>query len=192
MNGQIAVTAVVLAAGGSRRLGRPKQLVTIGGEPLVRRVARVAGEVASGVCVVLGARAGEVAAALDGMPVRTVINERWEEGVGSSIACGALAVREGDSLLLTTCDQPHLSTAHLAALLAAHAASGGVVASRYAGTIGVPAIFPPALRGALAALGGDRGAKALIAAHHAAAIDWPEGEWDIDTEADLARLGEGS
>ena len=184
------VSVILLAAGGSRRLGRPKQLVAIGGEPLVRRIARVAAEVAGEVIVVLGARAEEVAGALDGLAVSTVINERWEEGVGASIACGALASRPGSALLVLTCDQPRLTASHLAALLAAHAASGGVVASRYAGTLGVPAVFPPALRGALGALGGDRGAKSLLLAHQAAAIEWPAGEDDIDTEADLARLGE--
>lgn len=185
------MTAVgaILAAGGSSRLGRPKQLVLVGGEPLVRRTARVAlASPCSAIAVVVGAAGDEVGRALAGLDVATPSNAAWTEGVASSIRVAAAwaKARSASALLLMVCDQPRLTTEHLTALLAEHARTGAVVGSGYRGTVGVPAVFPASSFGALEQLTGDRGARALLAG--AAAIAWEDGAIDVDSEADVTAL----
>jgi molybdenum cofactor cytidylyltransferase len=188
--------AVVLAAGGSRRLGRPKQLLELRGEPLVRRAARIAAEAGfAPVVVVVGAEADAVGAALAGGPFTVVANERWESGVASSIRRGIEALRatrgDVDGALLATCDQPLVEPGHLAALAAAASSEGkAIAASSYGGTVGVPALFTRAVLDELLALEGDHGAKRVIArdADRVARVELPGGERDVDTEADWSAL----
>ena len=181
----MTTVAIVLAAGGSRRLGRAKQLVTFEGETLVHRAARItrAAQVAR-VGVVVGARANEVAAAVHDLAVDRLENAAWEEGMASSLRVGtAWAAEQGaTALLVCVCDQPHLTTAHLDALIA----EGELAGSAYGGAIGVPALFPARLFAALGALAGDRGARDLLVA--ARALPWAPGAFDIDDEADVAAL----
>ena len=87
------LAGVLLAAGASVRLGRPKQLVEFDGSPLVRHAAAKAVNVCgSGLVVVTGAHHQEVVAALDSLPVRAVYNPSWREGIGSSLRQGVTAV----------------------------------------------------------------------------------------------------
>jgi CTP:molybdopterin cytidylyltransferase MocA len=184
--------AAVLAAGASRRLGRPKQLVEIDGIPLVRRAALACLAVTDTVLVVTGHEAFAVASALAELPVRVVHNDRHEEGMGTSIACAARVAgsMQSASLLLSTCDQVALDAPTLARLVQRHQLRDRErtrVASQYGDVRGVPAIFPPEDLPALSALTGDRGARALLG--DAMLVDWPEGALDLDTPADLERLG---
>ena len=151
----MGVTAIVLAAGFSRRFGSAKQLFTYFGEPLVHRAARVAREVAP-VIVVIPDDA-EIRRALEGLDVTIVENSERAEGMASSIRAGVRAC-DGD-LLLTVCDQPAVNAAHLRKLIDSRAP---IVASGYDGTVGVPALFRSTYRDALLALRGDSGAKALL------------------------------
>ena len=182
------VGAAILAAGGSRRLGRPKQLVAWRGEPLVAAVARkVLASSCDRVAVVLGASAGACAVAVEGLAVTPLANVCWSEGIASSIRCAvgwAVAAR-CDALVLVACDQPRLTTAHVEALIAAHRASGRTIGSGYAGTAGVPAIFAAGDLPRLAVLRGDTGARRILVGQPTVA--WPDGVFDIDTPADLAR-----
>lgn len=120
--------AVVLGAGGSRRLGRPKQLLTRAGEPLLRRAARLG--LASGAArtvVVLGAAHELMTVALCGLDVERVLNPDWQDGLAGSLRCAARALGEhAASVLVLGCDQPALASDHLRRLLqgAATAASG--------------------------------------------------------------------
>jgi molybdenum cofactor cytidylyltransferase len=183
--------AVVLAAGASRRLGQPKQLVPIEGESLVRRTARLALEAGCApVVVVLGFEAERMAAELAGLAVEVVVNGNWSFGMGSSLACGVAAARrarpELDALLLLVCDQPRLSANHLRELFAGHASgSAAITASAYAGRAGVPAVFAPSLFSELEQIEADRGARELILRHSALTVDWPDGAYDIDLPEDL-------
>jgi len=190
------IAAVLLAAGASRRFGRPKQLAELGGEPLVRRAARAA--LAAGcdpVVVVLGAQAGAVAGALAGLPLTQLRNEAWEEGMAGSLRAGLAAADEAApaarGALLLVADQPAVDAALLGRLLARFEEGGAArpVACAYGGSHGVPAILPRSLFPELAALRGDRGAKAVLAAHRAELLEvpFPDGELDVDTEEDLAR-----
>ena len=184
--------AVVLAAGGSSRLGRPKQLLTLEGESLLHRVARMAVDAGfSPVVVVLGAVDEPCRRALEGLPVDVVKNARWVEGLGSSVAAGIGAVTQCDGALLLPCDQPGLTVAALRRLADAFTGSG-IVASRYAGTTGTPVLFSSAHFTRLRALTGDIGAKSLLRqfAREVTEIDMPEAQLDIDSEVDWQRVSQ--
>jgi molybdenum cofactor cytidylyltransferase len=185
-----AVAAVVLAAGGSVRLGRPKQLLAWDGVPLVRRAAEAAlRSKCRQVLVVTGAQDAEVRTALAGLPLRVVRNEAWRAGVASSIRAGVGEARRGDcqAAICMVCDQAALTPAHLDRLIAAYDAGASRVASRYDGRLGVPALFARALFDELLALDGDEGARHLLrASPDVVPVDWPEGAFDVDTPADAA------
>jgi molybdenum cofactor cytidylyltransferase len=191
-----ACAAVILAAGASQRLGRPKQLLLHHGEPLLRRTARFALEAGcSPVFIVLGYEAAQMAPALAGLDVCPIMNPDWQQGMSSSLRHGIEAVRasppQPENLLLLVSDQPRLDAAILGRLLRAHSANpSGITASRYAGRLGVPAIFAAEFYAELAAISGDQGARRVLAAHPeaVAALDWPDGAFDVDTAADAASL----
>ena len=192
MNAEVPIAAVVLAAGRSARLGRPKQLVPIDGEPLVHRAARAALDAGCRpVAVVLGAESDSVGAAVADLPVLPVSNPDWAHGVGTSIACGmrAAAAHRPAGCIVLPCDQPRLTARVLAALIERFLRGDAqAVACAYGGTVGAPVLFTPALFDRLSALTGDSGAKRVLrGCAPLAVVDFPGGELDIDTEADLQR-----
>jgi len=137
------VAAIVLAAGASRRLGQPKQLLIYGGEMLLERAIRLADEAgAAPVLTVLGANHELICASVDLMGKSIpVINDRWEEGMATSIHAGLKALgavtSEAKGVLILACDQPRLSSDHLRALIDAFCAQAeaSIVASTYAGGV---------------------------------------------------------
>jgi len=190
------VGAVVLAAGGSARLGVPKQLIDFRGEPLVRRVARSIAEAgAAPVVVVTGSEATDIALALDGLPhTSTVVNEQWARGLASSLAT---AVRElqrldarADGVLIATSDQPLVDVAAFGRLLAAFEDGARLVAATYSDTIGVPAVIGREHFDALLGLEGDAGAGRWLRAQGEVVRRIPllEAAVDIDTAEDVALL----
>lgn len=192
--GSRGLRAVILAAGASRRYVSPKQLARYRGETLVARSVRLAQEAgAEEVCVVLGYRAGPIRRALregGATPVgtSTVRNPRWRDGMGRSLACGVRALDRGTrAVLVCLADQPLLEARDLAALVLTWRASPrSIVASRYAGKTGVPAIFPRAHFRALNSLSGDRGAQELLASSHdVIGVPIPLAAVDIDEPRDL-------
>lgn len=192
-----AVAAIVLAAGASRRLGHPKQLLAYGNETLLQRSIRFASEAgAAPVFAVLGAHADAVAAAMACGPALLVLNQQWERGIASSIHAGLGALNavapHASAALILPCDQPRLTAGHLRALIEAFTAQTepSIVASTYAEVLGVPAIFPRSAFAHLHALSGDKGARALLADPPCAlvSVPFPGGEVDIDIPADLTQL----
>lgn len=177
----MSVALAILAAGASTRMApRRKQLVELDGEPLVRRAARITlASRAEHVAVVLGAFADEIGPALAGLAVTRLDNPAWAEGMASSVRAAAAwaATTDATALLLCVCDQPAVTTAHLDALIAAHAESPRTIGSSYAGAIGVPAIIERARWPELLALRGDRGARALLGSD---ALPLAGGENDVD------------
>jgi molybdenum cofactor cytidylyltransferase len=190
--------AIILAAGGSRRLGRPKQLLEYQGETLLGRAIRLTREAGiSPVIVVLGSDYETIRASLQDDTSIPVHNQRWRQGMASSIQEGMCALRlcapDAAGVLLMGCDQPRLTGEILHALMAAFDASDekAVVASAYAGAHGVPAVFPRAKFEELRALQGDKGARSIIDQAQGSVVDveFPGGDVDIDSPGDLAQLG---
>ncbi len=159
------IVAIVLAAGFSRRLGRPKQSLVFEGETLLARATRIAREVADDVVVVTREN-----------------NPDAEEGMASSIRTGVSLAGSDARLLITLCDQPLVTAAHLRALIAIDAP---IVATGYEGIAGVPAIFAPELAPELLALHGDRGARVLIETHGARVVFFEDAAVDVDVRTDI-------
>lgn len=193
----MSVAAIILAAGASRRLGRPKQLVAVEGEILLARVLRMANEAgASPVFVILGAHFAPICAAVSFDDAIPVFNDRWQQGMATSIHAGIheldMRAPQSTGALVIACDQPNLTADHLRALLQAFEAQPhpSIAASFYADTLGIPAVFPRAVFAELFALNGDRGARALLVNPSCPLVRVPfaGGEVDIDVPADLDKL----
>lgn len=189
------IGAVILAAGSSSRMGKPKQLLEYGGQTLVRRAALAAQEAGCNpVVVVTGAHAEALEKELHGFNLRIANNPEWESGIGSSIRAGIRAVETNDkvtALVLMLCDQPFVTGDVLRGLITAHRETRReIVASSYGGTIGVPALFGKAFFPELVRLESGAGAKQVIERYLAQVhlLPFPQGEIDIDTPADFAHL----
>ncbi len=182
--------AVILAAGGSARLGRPKQFLEHDGQTLIGRAVAAAADCAP-IVVVTGRDHERLAGALQGV---TLLHHReWERGIGSSIRAGVARALELspdlDSILILVCDQPFVAAAVVNALRSARARDPKPAAAcSYAGSLGVPALFARSLFPDLLSLADDSGAKRILSklAGNITIVDFPEGAIDIDTEADRA------
>ena len=188
----LSLHAVMLAAGGSSRFGSPKQLTRYDGQPLLNRALSGAAEVASAVTVVLGAHAAEIAAILPPGRASVLVNREWQEGIASSLRTAVRALPGScDGVLVLLADQPLVAATSLSRLTSAwRRRPRQIIASRYSGVTGVPAIFPRWCFSELCALRGDQGARALIARHldHVLAVEHPEAAIDIDHPEDLLNL----
>lgn len=190
------VGAIVLAAGGASRLGQPKQLLSFRGESLVRRAVRSAIEAGcTCVAVVVGDARDRIEIELSETSAVIVENPEWQRGLGTSIRCGLrhlLSSRpELNAVVLLACDQPFVDASIITSLIAQQENSGKpIVASSYAGTLGIPALFDHSCFESLLALPDDSGAKVLIASRPAdvAQIEFEQGVADIDTPADFEQL----
>lgn len=189
------VGAVVLAAGESRRFGRPKLVVPVGGVPLARRAVEAA---AAGGCTdivaVLGADADALAAVLAGSPARVVLNPDYRDGMSTSIRAGITALDpECTAAVILLADQPGINGTVVRALVATYRSAGRrIVAARYGEVRGAPVLFDRALFLHLLVLDGDRGARAVIEAfpQEVAEVVIPaEAGADVDVPDDLRRIG---
>lgn len=175
------------------RLGTPKQLLQFKGTPLVRHAAEAAlASLCGEVIVVLGCQPSAVGSALEGLAVKTIINEQWDTGIGSSIRSGIEAVRpDTEAAVIILCDMPFVDAKLLNQIIAAYADNGApIVASEYAGAPGVPALFSSRYFDELKSLPPEQGAKKVLAAHAADTllVSFPDGTVDIDTPADAEWL----
>jgi molybdenum cofactor cytidylyltransferase len=182
--------AILLAAGASRRLGQPKQLVHSGGQSLLRRSARAALGACAPVLVVVGHQGERMAEELAGLPVTLVPNPGWEEGMAASIRAGILALPpDAEGALFLVCDQVAVSAAVVGDLLALRRLHPeAVVTCGYGGGRGIPSWFPRARFPELLALRGDRGARSLLEEAGVVVLPFPEGAEDVDLPEDLERL----
>jgi molybdenum cofactor cytidylyltransferase len=186
--------AVILAAGASTRMGTPKQLLPVGGRPLlVRAVEAALGSPAWPVVVVLGAHADQIQPVLARFPVLIADNPAWPEGMASSIRAGVATLhqfsRHLDAALLALCDQPAFSSDTIARLVSAYHSTGrSIVAAGFAGRLAAPALFGHEHFSTLAHLTGEEGARSLLNDNpdRVAAVELPELAVDLDTPDDLA------
>ncbi len=192
-HGARRTAAVILAAGQASRMGVAKTLLAFNGEALVRRAARAALEAHyDQVSVVVADDIAAVSTALDGLPVTLIVNRQARDGIGTSIAAGVRALGPDiERVALVLSDQPFITSTYLSLLLArAMASPCQVVASRYADTFGVPALFSRTVFPQLAQLSADQGCKGIIRslAEEAVFLDCPEALVDVDTPEDYVRL----
>lgn len=187
---------ILLAAGASRRLGRPKQLLPFQNKPLLQHIMQQTRDLAwDAQILVLGAGAERMLPALEIGDFEPALNPDWETGMASSVRTGverALAqCPDLENLLFLVCDQPFVSADLIREMRQQHAQSGKkITACRYGEIVGVPAIFSHALFPELLRLHGDRGAGLLIKryADDRAEVSFELGATDIDTPADYDRL----
>ncbi|MDB6004388.1 MAG: CTP:molybdopterin cytidylyltransferase [Prosthecobacter sp.] len=183
------IGSIILAAGGSTRMGKPKQLLDLRGSALVCNAVRAAQEGGcDAVCVVTGHAREGVESALAGLRPQIVHNEHWQRGMGSSIRLGVSAIQPASAVILLTCDQPAVDSTVIRSLIERYEQSGrSIVASYYADTLGVPALFDQSCFAELHQLPDDRGAKSVIHADsmRVAFHDFPAGALDLDSPQDL-------
>jgi molybdenum cofactor cytidylyltransferase len=191
-----AVGAVILAAGESSRLGRPKQLIQFCGKSLLRGAFAAAHDAGcSPIVAVLGSDREGTMRELEGTNVIFVENENWRRGIGTSIRAGVetLLNRSADieTIVLLVCDQPFVDGKIIEQLIARREKeTKPIVASAYAGTLGVPALFHRSVFAELLVLGDESGAKPVILRDPARVAELPfeNGAVDIDTAADCESL----
>lgn len=194
-NSNPKVGGLLLAAGGSRRFGTPKQLLEFEGKTLLRRAAEALVETAcEPVVVVLGAEIEKSKAEIEGLPVSLIVNNNWESGVSSSIRVGLqnlLLLEPGiDAVMITLCDQPLVNSEKIGRFIEEFERSNAaIIAAKYDEILGVPALFSREMFDELSNLTGDKGARDLIRLTDATfTIDLPEAAFDIDTPDDSLHL----
>lgn len=187
---------VIIAAGESKRLGTPKQLLIVEEDTLINRLIKtVQRAVNFPIYLVLGANVEKIQAQLPRTEINVVENKDWQEGMGSSIRLGVQAILESakkfDGVLILVCDQPYLSEAAIQDLITLQAAKKtAITASFYANIAGTPALFHASVFRDLLALKGDQGAKKIIQERdlELAKLQFEKGVLDIDTQDDYQQL----
>ena len=189
------LTAIVLAAGASRRLGRPKQLLSAGAEPLVVRAIGLGQAAAHGrVLVVVGAGRLRVRSVLRrrGIDAAIVCNPRWHNGLASSLGTGLGRVdRRARGALILLVDQAWLKPADIERLVRHwRRHPNRPAAASFEGRVGAPAIIPRRLFRTAQRLEGDTGARQLLRQFgELTAVAMPAAAFDVDTAEDAAALG---
>lgn len=183
------IAVIILAAGGSSRMGRPKQLLQINEQSLLKRaVVTAITSVAGRSIVVLGSDTDEIIKEIIDTQVDVAINSKWTRGIGSSLKKGLeyaqMKYTSLKAVIVMVCDQPYVNSAYLNKLIEQYKGSGSlIIASRYAGSPGVPALFDRNLFSTLMALPDEQGAKKVILdnSDKVEYVDFPDGAIDLDT-----------
>jgi molybdenum cofactor cytidylyltransferase len=191
-----AVALIILAAGASTRMGKPKQLLLYQGRSFLSHTIESAiASVCKPVIVVLGANAQQIRVEVNQPSVQIVENYQWNLGMSTSIRSGILALanypESVNAAVITVCDQPFISVEIINGLVSAYYSTGKpIVASQYAETLGVPALFSRKLFSELANMTESMGAKHLIKQHRdqVFAVPFPQGKIDIDTPQEYEQL----
>jgi molybdenum cofactor cytidylyltransferase len=184
--------AIILAAGSSSRMGRPKQFLKIDNESLIRKASKVAlSAEADETVIVAGLDHQLIKNELTGLPVQVIANPHSEMGMGSSIKYGVNYIMENhadfNGAIIMVCDQPLLSSAHLSKIISEHKTTlSPIVTSFYSGKNGVPVFFHRGMYEKLLTIKDQQGARNIIEQHSSLVkpIDFPEGAIDLDTPED--------
>ena len=189
------IGGILLAAGGSTRLGEPKQLVVYKNSTLIRRATKaLLGARCSPVVVVVGDDARS-ATELEGLGVRICKNEEWRSGMGSSLKAGLKLLMkdapELDAAIIALSDQPFVTADDIKSLTREfRRSSSDIVAAEYGATRGVPALFSRAIFTSLSDISDKNGARDLIRSgtFSVSGVPMPDAIRDIDTPQDLQKL----
>jgi molybdenum cofactor cytidylyltransferase len=171
------VSAVVLAAGESKRMERKKELLTVAGEPMVRTVVRklLGSRNVEEVIVVLGHEANAVGAALSGITderLELIGNARYSEGMGTSLAHAARACAWGaEAIAVVLGDAPFFRTEDLDALVDAHADGAAIAVPVFQGRRGHPVVLDSSFREEMEGLTGDAGARHILERESASVVE---------------------
>ncbi|GAB4042498.1 nucleotidyltransferase family protein [Spirosoma jeollabukense] len=195
----MSIATIILAAGGSTRLGgQPKQLLIQDGQPLIRRIVEASLSIQAGpVIAVLGANEDLVRQEINDFQLLTVVNPDWREGLASSLRVGLrmLSDQPIDAFLIVLTDQPYVTADLLQQIITTQQKTGrGIVACRYgeSGHLGVPALFDIRYKSEFLHLTGDVGARKLIQQYRndCAEVSFPLAAVDLDTWEDVKRWRE--
>ncbi|HUT97268.1 MAG TPA: molybdenum cofactor cytidylyltransferase [Dehalococcoidales bacterium] len=170
------VSAILLAAGKSSRMGKLKQLMPLGDSTILEQtLANLLGSRATEVVVVLGHKAEEVVKRLSGRPVKVVVNPLYRKGMGSSIAAGLKFVdSQAQAVMLVLGDQPYVDSPTMNRLIDAFGgAKKGIVIPTYNGQRGHPLIFARKYQAQLSRLSGDIGGREIIREHPEDVLEVP-------------------
>ena len=187
---------IILAAGASTRLGKPKQLLQYQGKTLLAHAINEAlNSNADEVVVILGKNANLFKKEIDEKKVRVAVNSSWEEGMASSLRLGIYTLLKDkpyiDAVIFMVCDQPHISSSILNELIKIQQkTTKQIVTCNYGDSMGPPALFHKKYFEDLVKLSGDTGAREIIQRNmnDVATIPFPAGKIDIDTEQDYDNL----
>jgi molybdenum cofactor cytidylyltransferase len=187
---------IILAAGESKRMGTPKQLLDISGISLLRRTVSVAlATDLDPVVLVVGANKPQIVPEIADLRLTIIDNSMWRTGMASSVKMGMAALwmnnKNIDAVLMLVCDQPFLTVEVLNRLIAQYQQKKPpIVACQYAGQVGVPAVFDRTIFEELLNLTGDKGAKPILMNHldEVHLIDFEDGIIDLDTPEDYEKL----
>lgn len=189
-------SAIILAAGRSRRLGSPKQLLNYQGKTLLQHSIDIAKKASvQSVIVVLGSDFDLLLSQVDSAGLHIIKNDNWQTGIASSISCGINALEDiapiADAAILMVCDQPFVNPELLNELLTVQKATNKpIIASSYGNTIGIPALFHRRFFQQLLDLKGDSGAKKIVQLNPDSleTVPFTLGSIDIDTLDDYESL----
>ena len=189
------IPIVILAAGPSIRMGKPKQNLFFDGQTLLGRMIRSAKSVSDKVFVVLGANFEAIEETVRDLNAEILYNKDWAPGMSSSIKLAVSRIQmkypNADAVIFAVCDQPFVSAELLQMMIgAANTVEPGIIACSYNNTAGVPALFKKIYFPDLLKLNGKEGAKKIIEQHlqDVYSIPFPPGGIDIDTEEDFNQL----
>jgi molybdenum cofactor cytidylyltransferase len=194
MNPEQKIGAILLAAGASARMGRPKQLLKFQGQTLVRRAALAALDAGCDpVIVVTGSSSELVARELLDLPVQTVFHPGWSAGMGSSLRAGLAAIQIAQpnlaAVVVLVSDQPYMNGEVLHRLMDGwRSGKKSMAAFEYAGTTGPPCCFGHDKLSDLSSISDNQGAKSILAADPAnlTTLPWPQGAVDWDRPEDIS------
>ncbi len=191
----IATGIVILAAGNSSRLGRPKQLLAFNGQTLLEHIIDEAVTAnLHPVIIVTGANGDAVSAAISNKEAVTVYNKDWQQGMGFGIAAGvakALEIKPDlESIITAVCDQPFIKATLSEQLMQKRVVGKSIVACSYTSTAGTPVLFDKKYFTALQNLSGSDGAKKFVKLYceDVDTVPFPMGIVDIDTEEGFRNL----
>lgn len=189
------IGVIILAAGASSRMSGSKQMLHVNGESLLRKCTRVVQNLRCPAVVVLGHDFETHKAEIIDMDVEITFNLDWQKGMGNSIKYGLNHLHHSNpalkGVLITVCDQPHLTTHILIDLIKAFDSEEAIVASYYNNTSGPPVIFGRKYFKELLKIDDHKGAKYLINQHGAKRVNFPEGAIDIDTDREWENFKSG-
>ncbi len=162
------IPIILLAAGSSSRMGQPKQLLPWGKQTLIEYQVEKLRQTGNPVYVVLGSSSEQILPLLKKYPVKVVLNPKWKEGMGTTVAAGIKQVLADlpntDAVIYTLIDQPLVTAAHLQKLTDSFTPGQEQIVASFSvkGWLGVPALYDAFYFPELSNLNGEHGAKSLI------------------------------